>query len=43
MSFLKRIKDFFRLLFLIVTLPFELFRGKKKRVKKQIRSYFLNL
>lgn len=43
MSLFKKIIDFFRILFLIATLPFELTKGKKKRIKKQIKSYFLNL
>jgi hypothetical protein len=37
---LKKIKEFFKVLFLIAFLPFELSKGKKRRVKKQIKSYF---
>lgn len=41
MFLVKKIKDFFVVIFLIITLPFELSKGKKRRVKKQIKSYFL--
>lgn len=37
---MKKIKDFFTVLFLIASLPFEISNGKKRRVKKQIKSYF---
>jgi hypothetical protein len=38
---MKKIKEFFKVLFLIVSLPFEITKGKKRRIKKQIKSYFL--
>ncbi len=37
---MEKIKEFITVLFLIVSLPFELTKGKKRKVKKQIRSYF---
>ncbi len=32
----------FKLIFLIVTLPFELTKGKKRKVKKRIKSILMN-
>ncbi len=31
----------FTILFLVVTLPFELSKGQRSRVKKRIKNYFI--
>ncbi len=42
-NILKRIKTLFQIFFLAITLPFELTRGKKRKNKKLIKTYLVNL